>query len=328
VTSKIGLLNALALLCAFTLSVTAFLRLVPRTNSTDSAAAAASNALADAASHAIKPGPDGTPSLLDRSGNLVPLRDYQRIASASTVADALLLEFTSPNRIAAFTHYHKSAELTGHRYQGRPQLDAVHDFETLLSLRPDLLIVSTLSSGVRIERLREAGLAVFVLGEMRGMDSYLDSALDVATLVGKRELGQSYVKGFRQRMASIAATLPEERRKTALQLVYYGRQLYGSGTQTSYFDVLNAAGLVDLGAVHFTGWPALTADQVLVINPEVIVTRTGMGTQLCTQENLSMLKACAAGSAGIVELPDELLNDPGALMLPSAEQIYAAVYGG
>jgi iron complex transport system substrate-binding protein len=325
--SKISWWNLLGVLSAFGLSLAAFSRVTPNP-STATAAAAAQQATEAADSHAPRPGPDGTPSLLDRSGNLVPLRQYQRIASASTVADALLLEFTSPNRIAAFTHYHKEATLSAHFYDGRPQLDAVHDFETLLSLRPDLLIVSTLSSGVRIERLREAGLAVFVLGEMRGLDSYLDSALNVATLVGKPELGRSYVTTFRQRMARIAAHLPEAKRKTALQLVYYGRQLYGSGKHTSYYDVLSAAGLVDLGAVHFTGWPALTSDQVLVINPDVIVTRTGMGAQLCTQESLSALRACATGARGIVELPDELLNDPGPQMLPSAEQIYSAVYGG
>jgi iron complex transport system substrate-binding protein len=315
----IALLNFLGLVLAFSASVFAFARVAPKPG------AATSNTASHSANQGSTPGAPKT--LVDRSGNVVQLRDYQRIASASTVADALLLEFASPTRIAAFTHYHNQTPLTGHRYQGRPQVDAVHDFETLLSLRPDLLIVSTLSSGVRIERLRDAGLSVFVLGEMRGLESYLDSALSVATLVGQPELGLHYAQSFRSRMANIAATLPQAGRKTALQLVYYGRQLYGSGKETSYYDVLNAAGLIDLGAVHFTGWPALSTDQVLVLDPDVIVTRDGMGAQLCSQDSLRRLRACQGQAGGIVELPDELLNDPGPQMLPSAERIYAAVYG-
>jgi iron complex transport system substrate-binding protein len=269
----------------------------------------------------------GAPTTLtDQAGQVVALKDYRRIASASTVADSLLLEFAAPTRIAAFTHYHKDSPLTGFRYQGRPQIDAVHDFETLLGLKPDLLIVSTLSSGLRLERLREAGLTVFVLGEMRGLDAYLDSARAVSALLGEAELGRRYAESFRQRMARVAAGLPEAERKTALQLVYYGRELYGSGRETSYYDVLSAAGLIDLGAVHFTGWPSLTMDQVLVLDPDVIVTRDGMAAQLCSQRDLSRLRACHA-VRGIVELPDELLNDPGPMMLPSAERIYQAVYG-
>jgi iron complex transport system substrate-binding protein len=322
----IGLLNTLALVLAFCTSLLAFSRWgtppPPAAAPLASMAGAVPAAIATQRAAPLAPGV----TLTDQAGQSVPLKAYQRIASASTVADSLLLEFAEPTRIAAFTHYHKDSPLTGFRYQGRPQIDAVHDFETLLGLQPDLLIVSTLSSTLRLERLREAGLTVFVLGEMRGLDAYLDSALAVSALVGKAELGREYAKSFRRRMASVAANLPASGRKTALQLVYYGRELFGSGKDTSYYDVLRAAGLEDLGAVHFTGWPSLTLDQVLVLDPDVIVTRIGMGAQLCSQGSLARLRACHA-SRGIVELSDELLNDPGPMMLPSAEQIYDAVYG-
>ncbi len=264
--------------------------------------------------------------LIDQSGRPIPLQDYQRIASGSTIADALLLEFVSPQRIVAFTQYSQNNEWFGHRFADKPRIDAIKNLERLLSLKPDLLIVSTLSSETRLERLREAGLNVFVLGEMRGVETFLENVHVVAAIAGKPELGHLYVDTFRRRLESIAKDLPQGERKTAAQFTYYGKKIYGSGRGTSYNDVMTYAGLIDVAAKRYDGWPALSIEQVLELDPEIVLTRTNMGASLCSQGALSQLRACADGQAGIVELPDSLLNDPGPMMLPSAELVHQAVY--
>lgn len=271
--------------------------------------------------------PDGRRALLDRSGRAVPLLDYQRIASGSTIADALLLELVSPERIVAFTQYSQSNQLFGHRYDGKPRIDALRDMETLLALQPDLLVVSTLSSEMRVERLREAGLNVFVLGEMRGVESFISAVHMMAALLDKPRLGEMYATTFMQRLNRIAAGLPQRERKTAAQLTYYGKKIYGSGRGTSYSDVMRYAGLVDVGAKHYVGWPALSIEQVLALDPEIVITRDDMGASLCSHGALAQLRACRNDLSGIVELPDALINDPGPMMLPSAELIHRAVYG-
>lgn len=270
--------------------------------------------------------PDGSRALLDRSGRAIPLRDYQRIASGSTLSDALLLEFVSPERIVAFTQYSQNNALYGHRFTGRPAIDALGQLEELLALSPDLLIVSTLSAETRLQRLRDAGLNVFVLGEMRGVESFLANATLLAALLGRAELGALYAQNFRRRLESIAEHLPQAQRRTGLQLTYYGKQIFSSGRDTSYHDVLRYAGLEDLGARRFSGWPSLSLEQVLELDPEIIVTRTGMSEMLCAQDALARLAACRDPQRDIVELPDALINDPGPLMLDSAEWIHRAVY--
>jgi len=149
-------------------------------------------------------------------------------------------------------------------------------------------------------------------------------------LVGRPELGEMYAESTLRRLQSIARHLPETERKTAIQLTYYGTKIYGSGSQTSYTDVMHYAGLIDVAAPTYTGWPAWSPEQVLELDPHVVITRIGMGQQLCTHASLSHLRACqpsANGRSGIVELPDALINDPGPGMLLSAERINAAVYG-
>jgi iron complex transport system substrate-binding protein len=274
--------------------------------------------------------PNGERAIKDESGLLIPIRDYRRVVSASTISDALLLEFASPNQIAAFTQYSVDNEVFGYRYSGKPQIDALKNMEGLLALQPDLLLVSTLSSGVRLERLRELGLTVFSLGEMRGVASFLRNVRAISALLGRAEQGELYAKSTLSRLESIARHVPQQGRKSAIQLTYYGNKIYGSGAGTSYTDVLRYAGLIDAAADEYEGWPAWSPEQVLSLNPDVIVTRTGMGTQLCTQATFATLKACVSGETnfpGVVELPDALINDPGVGILLSAERIHAAVYG-
>ncbi len=266
-------------------------------------------------------------ALVDHTGYAIPLRRYQRIVSGSTVADALLLEFASPTRIVAFTSHSAQNELFGFRYDGRPHIDALAEMERLLSLNPDLVIVGTLSSPTRVQRLRDAGLNVFALGEMRGVESFLRSVRDIATLVGDPELGRIYASAFESRLRNVARGLPDADRKTAVQLTYFGNRIYGSGLETSYHDVLTSAGLIDVGAQRYTGWPSLSYEQVLELDPEVIVTRTGMGEAFCTQPALSRLRACDGARGQIVELPEGLINDPGPQMLLSVERLHRAVYG-
>lgn len=273
--------------------------------------------------------PNGERGLRDASGMIVPLRRYSRVVSASTISDALLLEFAEPAQIAAFTQYSTENEVFGYRYTHRPQIDALENMEALLALQPDLLLVSTLSSGARLERLRETGLTVFSLGEMRGVNSFLANARAIAALLGRPALGAMYAESTLRRLKSIAQKLPTEQRKSAIQLTYYGNKIYGSGRGTSYTDVMGYAGLVDVGAINYTGWPAWSPEQVLKLDPDIVITRPGMGKQLCSQATLSQLRACkprASGHSGVVELPDALINDPGPGMLLSAERIYAAVY--
>jgi ABC-type Fe3+-hydroxamate transport system substrate-binding protein len=108
-------------------------------------------------------------------------------------------------------------------------------------------------------------------------------------------------------------------------MIFYGGKIFGSGSGTSYHDVITAAGLRDLGAEHFNGWPDWTSEQVLTLNPEVIVTRSGLASVICETPSLHGLRVCS-GHGKIAEIAEELLNDPGPGMLPAAEELFAQVY--
>jgi len=102
--------------------------------------------------------------------------------------------------------------------------------------------------------------------------------------------------------------------------------MFGGARQTSYHDVMTSAGLTDVAAQRYKGWPQYDAERILEMDPEILVTVQGMRSALCRPGNLAPIRACRDES-GVVELPRELIGNPGAGMLPAAEALHDAVYG-
>jgi ABC-type Fe3+-hydroxamate transport system substrate-binding protein len=121
--------------------------------------------------------PSGERGLLDAAGMAVPIRDYQRIVSASTVSDWLLVELCEPTRIVAYTEHGAKQAPWRHQLAGKPSIASISNLEEILALRPALLLMNSLGDPRRVARLRENGVQVFDLGEMRGVASLASPAV-------------------------------------------------------------------------------------------------------------------------------------------------------
>jgi len=268
---------------------------------------------------------DGTRALRDARGELVPLRAYQRIASASLVSDRVLLELCEPDRIVAFTRYAANTP-TGYRYQGKAKLGAREDVERVLALRPELVLVSDLVDAKYVARLRERDVQVFDLGPMRGLPTLLHSIRAIGWLTGAPERAEQYARTLQARLAAVA---PGRQGKgpATLYLARYADKLFAAGADTSYHDVIELAGLRDAAAAHgLVGWPELSGEAVLALDPEVLLTRQGMSASLCRHPGLSLLRPCRPGGR-ILELDGALLDDPSPTMLEAAEALQRAYVG-
>jgi iron complex transport system substrate-binding protein len=271
-----------------------------------------------------QPAQGGAPgsSVRDASGHSVSIRPYRRIVSASATADELLLDLCEPDRIAAFTPYTDRAR--AFRFAGKPTVQ-LHDLEGILSLGPDLVLVSGNGDMQPILRLREVGVNLFDLGDARGMSTLVPNIHEIAALVGHPERGDRFALDFVSAMATVAADIPSSGRRRAMYLSVYGGRLFGGASGTSYDDVIAAAGLVE-AAAGYRDWPTYAPDDVLAIDPDVIVTTTAMRDRICEHAGLSGLRAC--GAAGrIVEIQSALLSDAGPDMLSAAQAVRLAVYG-
>ena len=265
-------------------------------------------------------------TVVDARGTVLPVRDWRRIVSLDLVSDELLGHLVEPNRIAAISSWVQGPEAW--RHAGLPRLPGLTDLEAIIGVRPDLVLVSTFSGADRdrIQRLRDTGIAVFDLGPAGGMHELTTNLRRIAVMTGNPDRGERIAAQLERRIAAIAAHLPPQLpRRRALVITPAGEQVYGGTVGTSYHDIVIAAGLIDAAEGRFAeAWPKLGAEQAIVIDPDLIITRDGAGAALRRMPGFSGLRAVREGA--IIELPVALFDSPGVSMLDAAELLHEKAY--
>ena len=216
-------------------------------------------------------------------------------------------------------------ERDGYRYRGLDIVDGFGPVEPILALRPDLVLTNSFGAPGSAQRLRNAGVQVFDLGELHGEASLAHIALSLGELLGQPERARRFVEAFAGRMRRVSLSLGSQPRRRAIFLSVLGPDLQCGTRGTSYHDIMTAAGLEDVAAHAYHGWPALSAEQVLALAPEIVVTRAQTANRLCRYPGMDHLGPCR-GEGPIVELPAELLDEPGPSMLDAAELLFDLVY--
>jgi iron complex transport system substrate-binding protein len=268
--------------------------------------------------------PDGRTAVRDAHGTAIPLGKYTRIASLGLESDALLSELCERDRLVAASTYHRG--VVGLRLAGLPRLPGLDNLEAVIRLAPDLVLVSSGADQLdRIARLREAGFTVCDLGSQRGLASLMPNARLIGALIGAPERAERFVATFTGRLANVAASLPVDApRRRALYVGVYGRDLYGGGAGTSYHDLITAAGLHDASEGRFTGWPKLSVEDVIAIDPDVLVLSAGSATALRTLPGAEAIRAVV--DSHLLLLDDDLLEDPALGLLDAAEVLFRLAY--
>jgi ABC-type hemin transport system substrate-binding protein len=186
--------------------------------------------------------------------------------------------------------------------------------------------MNVFGSESRTEKLRDAGIEVFNLGELRGVRTLLPTAEVVAELLGDGVRGRRYAESFRQRLERVALPLGARPRRRAIYLSAMGMLLLGGTTGTSYHDVLHYGGLVDLAAGRYQDWIQYRPEEIAALDPEVVVTKEGAVEALCDHPGLQRLGACGDRANRILALPGGLLDEPGVAILEAAEQLFTLAY--
>ena len=273
------------------------------------------------------PGHEDPPSrrVEDSTGASIPVRDYRRIVSTSTIADQVLRRLVEPHRVLAVSA-HTLRTATTAAYADKIGVEQAGDIETIIELRPDIVFINNFVDRRHVERFKDAGLNVFDLGPMEGLRTLPTNIRQVAGVLGAPARGEAIVESLLADLESVADDIPEERRRRGLYVGIHGDRLFGGARGTSFHDVLAAGGLVDVATeAGFTGWPAYTSEQLLGLDPPWIVTNTGTERVLCSHPGFDALSACRRNR--IRGIRTDLLTDPGLGMVEAARAIRNAVYG-
>ena len=261
--------------------------------------------------------------VVDARGREVEARSYQRIVSLNTVADHLLLNLVEPERLIAITGYTQDTHEEAWRFGERAVLAKSQDVEAVLGLQPDLVITSEFADEAFMARIRERGIPVFDLGNMRGVSTTLEDIAVLGSLLKEAKRAEELERSYRRELAALLASRGDEPRPKGLFLTVLGDSFFGGHGGTSYADVLRYGGMEDLAEEFgYQDWPRYTPEQILAMNPGLLLTQVGMGEVICQHSALRKLPAC--GSEGhVVELHGRYHADPGLGIVEASSQVQA-----
>jgi ABC-type Fe3+-hydroxamate transport system substrate-binding protein len=211
------------------------------------------------------------------------------------------------------------------RFGARPAVERSDQIELVVSLEPDLVVTSSFADDAYMERLREAGIQVFDLGDTLGVSTTRAHIRALGVLLAIPRRAERLEGEFARRLAVLETGASGGERVSGMYLSIHGDHFLGGSKGTSYADVLHYAGVRDAAAVHgFSGWPQYDPEQLLAIDPSVVVTQTGMGAALRGHSLLRDLRACGPGGR-IIEVPDSYLGDPGLGIVEAARLVQDAL---
>lgn len=259
--------------------------------------------------------------LEDARGVVVATGNYQRIVSTNTVADHLLLNIVEPERLVAITGYTHEGHEEAWRFGDRSVLKKAQDVEQILALRPDLVITSEFSDEAFMARIREQGIPVFDLGNMRGVASTLEDIKVLGQLLKQPVRARYLQESYRRELDGLLSALPEGPQPSGVYLTVLGDSFFGGSQGTSYADLMHYGGIADLAAENgYSDWPRYSSEELLMMNPNLILTQEGGGDVICQHSALSKLAACHPGGR-VLELYGRYHTDPGLGIVEAAQQV-------
>jgi len=164
------------------------------------------------------------------------------------------------------------------------------DVERLAALECDLILVSTLTqagtSQDPFKPLADAGARVVYIPTSDSLAGIGADVTRIASLTGREAAGATLVADFNaavDQVAKIAATIPEAKRRTVFFEISPAPYLYSTGAGTYLDEMIRVTGARNALAAE-TGWVAVSAEHVVALDPDVILTNVVASEPAATPE--------------------------------------------
>jgi len=170
----------------------------------------------------------------DARGVAVPIGAYRRIVSLNPVADHILLQLVEPERLVGITAHTGQDHPEAWRFGSRPQVGTSRDIEQVLNLRPDLVISSQFSPEAYMARLREAGVAVFDLGDTRDAGTTAENIETLGSLLAREAQATRLLEAYRRELDALSRAAAMRAPASGIYLTYVGGIWFGGTRGSSY----------------------------------------------------------------------------------------------
>jgi iron complex transport system substrate-binding protein len=198
--------------------------------------------------------------------------------------------------------------------------------EAIVALQPDLVLAAEINTAEQVQALSDLGLTVYYLSNPVDMDGLYQNLVTVGRLTGHEAEAQALSESLKARVEAVTSkTLPLSK----LTTVFYELDStdpnapYTAGPGTFIDTLIGMAGGHNVGSVLETQYGQLSAEELLVQDPDIIllgdaaygVTAESVG-QRAGWENLSAVK-----NGRVFPFDDNLASRPGPRLVDGLETL-------
>ncbi len=213
-------------------------------------------------------------TVTDGAGNKVTVNSRPvHILSATLASDEILLSLVDPARLVAVTAnaLDTSQSNVADAAQPIPNKIAKADPEQIIALNPDLVLVASYTDAGVVKQLKDAKLAVFLLGSPNSIKDIEANITLLGQAVGEEQQAAKIVDDMETKLKTVADAVKNVQKP--LTALYYSPDGYSDGPGTTVDEVITRAG--GINAVTAGGikepFPQLNDEFVVKQDPDFIL---------------------------------------------------------
>ncbi len=199
------------------------------------------------------------------------------------------------------------------------------NYEVILAAKPDLVIASTAGNDRgAIMKLAGLGLPVYVAAQ-RNVEKILQSVEEIGRITDCAERGHQLAAQMQERLDKIKSRIAGLPPVRAFFITWLD-PLLAPGKNTFENDVLRFAGVVSITADIPQYYPRYSLEQILVKNPDVILTVKQEGNPIPDFRKIAGWRDLRAVRQGKVYVLTEYLQHPSPLFVDGVEELVKKLY--
>jgi len=261
----------------------------------------------------------------DDTGYEITAGNPQRIVSLSPSNTEILFAIGAGDRVVGVTDFcNYPPEVIEKVKRGEIQRIGGYstvNIEKVIALKPDLVLASYGNGLGTIETLRKyTKVLAFDPKDIKGIER---SILAIGKATGNYENAEKLVKEMEERISKIKAN---ERSGKKVVHIIWNDPIFVSGRETFIDEAISIAGGVN--AFNFTGWRAISVEDLIRANPDVIIVSSGSGMGggrdivydwVLSDNRLKNVNAVKNGKVFVID--SDIISRPGPRIVEAIEQI-------
>jgi iron complex transport system substrate-binding protein len=196
------------------------------------------------------------------------------------------------------------------------------NIERIIALKPDLVIVSTVSQLEQfVRKLEEYAVPVYV-SDPRDINGVIGSIERLSDLLSVTETGRNLADALRRRINVVEAQVSGVRRPRIFFMIA-SSPLMSIGGGTFIDDLITRAGGISITADEKSEYPQYSLESAIARQPEVIFFQTGEPLE-SFPDRLKQTPAYASGR--VHQIDDDLILRPGPRIVDGLEKMARAIH--